>query len=200
MIDAAKNRHRAPIQPFDAPTAWLTTLGLGFVRPAPGTWGSLPPPVVGAILLLAGASAWTIAAVASVFLLAGSAACVAFGPYAERRFGRKDAAEVVADETAGAAIPLLLVPTIPAEWLARCVWPRGAESSAADVFSALAATGIVTGGAFLLFRVFDITKLWPSNYLERAPSGWGVLLDDLMAGAYAAVVVWLLLFFVPPPF
>lgn len=42
---------------------------------------------------------------------------------------------------------------------------------------------------FLLFRLFDITKPYPVRQLERLPGGLGVVLDDVMAGIYAAAVL-----------
>lgn len=49
---------------------------------------------------------------------------------------------------------------------------------------------------FVLFRAFDIVKPPPARQLERAHGGWGIMLDDLAAGVYAAAVVqaavWLL--------
>ena len=44
--------------------------------------------------------------------------------------------------------------------------------------------------SFFVFRFFDISKPWPCRQLEALPKGWGVLLDDLMAGLYTAVVLW----------
>lgn len=46
--------------------------------------------------------------------------------------------------------------------------------------------------AFLLFRLFDIVKPFPVARLEQAPGGWGIMLDDVMAGAYTALVMVLL--------
>ncbi len=46
--------------------------------------------------------------------------------------------------------------------------------------------------AFALFRLFDIWKPFPVNLFERAPGGWGVMLDDLMAGLYGAFFLWIL--------
>jgi phosphatidylglycerophosphatase A len=43
--------------------------------------------------------------------------------------------------------------------------------------------------AFLAFRAMDITKPWPCMRLQRIPGGWGILLDDLVAGVYAAAIV-----------
>jgi phosphatidylglycerophosphatase A len=41
---------------------------------------------------------------------------------------------------------------------------------------------------FILFRIFDITKPPPLRWLERLPGGWGVMLDDIGAAVYAAVL------------
>jgi phosphatidylglycerophosphatase A len=45
--------------------------------------------------------------------------------------------------------------------------------------------------AFLLFRFFDILKPWPANYFDsKVINAHGVMLDDVFAGIYAAVVLW----------
>jgi phosphatidylglycerophosphatase A len=44
--------------------------------------------------------------------------------------------------------------------------------------------------AFALFRLFDIWKPAPVRQLERLPGGWGINADDVMAGLYAALVLW----------
>jgi phosphatidylglycerophosphatase A len=43
--------------------------------------------------------------------------------------------------------------------------------------------------AFIIFRLFDIVKLFPTKKLERLPGGWGVMLDDVVAGIYAALTL-----------
>src|SRR5206468_12579755 len=45
--------------------------------------------------------------------------------------------------------------------------------------------------AFILFRLFDIWKPPPVRQLESLPGGWGIVADDIMAGVYAAFVLWL---------
>jgi phosphatidylglycerophosphatase A len=47
--------------------------------------------------------------------------------------------------------------------------------------------------AFLLFRFFDIIKVFPASQLERLPGGVGIVLDDIMAGLYTFAVMRLLL-------
>lgn len=46
---------------------------------------------------------------------------------------------------------------------------------------------------FLLFRLFDILKPPPCRQLEKYPGYWGIILDDLMAGVYARLVLFLFL-------
>ena len=47
--------------------------------------------------------------------------------------------------------------------------------------------------AFLLFRLFDIAKPWPASWIDRRLcTPLGVMLDDLVAGLYAGLAVWLL--------
>ena len=50
---------------------------------------------------------------------------------------------------------------------------------------------LAVGAAFVLFRIFDIIKPWPARGLQRVPGGWGILIDDLIAGLYAAAVTQL---------
>lgn len=163
-----KNSNRAPTRPLDARTLALTAGGLGFLRPAPGTWGTVPPVLVVALLAAAGADVPLLYATALVMLVAASAVCVCLGGFAERRFGRKDASEVVADEVAGVCLPLI---------------------AAVAMTDASSERLLALGVAFALFRLFDISKPWPLRRLEKLPGGWGVLADDLMAGVYAALVI-----------
>ena len=76
---------------------------------------------------------------------------------AERHFATRDPGYVVIDEVAGMLITL---------WLNPSGW-----------FSAAA--------GFLLFRVADIVKPFPTRRLERLPGGFGIMADDVMAGVYA---------------
>lgn len=142
---------------------------------ASGTWGSLPPCIIAGALWLCEASpahsatgTWVFNAVLAAILIIFSAVCVLQGHAAESRWG-KDPSEVVADETAGQCIPLLFLP--------------------AACFSDFWRTAITIAAAFLLFRILDITKPWPARQIQRVSEGWGILLDDIIAGAYAAIVL-----------
>ncbi len=150
----------------------LTAGGLGLLRPAPGTWGSLPPVALALALHAAGTSSAVLVAAVLLLGLAGSIACVRFGRWAEAHWGRSDPSSVVADEVAGQAIVVAALPwwrfevgVVDGELLLWC------------------------GGAFLLFRGLDIVKPPPIDQLQSLPHGWGVLADDLAAGSVAAIAI-----------
>ena len=51
-------------------------------------------------------------------------------------------------------------------------------------------------GAFLIWRVFDIIKPFPANYFEKIKGGWGIMLDDIIAGFYSFIVIQIILYFI----
>lgn len=57
------------------------------------------------------------------------------------------------------------------------------------VFLAVPITPVTLVAGFLLHRLFDIAKPPPIRHLERLPDGLGIMADDLLAGAYAGVVL-----------
>ena len=157
----------------------ITTFGLGHCRPASGTWGSMPPAIwAGLLMVLAGVAplgggVWWVWHVSLwLTLLVFSWAVIVGADRAEAVFGA-DPKEVVADETAGQCIPLLAIPLAMVN---------------AGLWHALLAVAL----AFVLFRLLDIFKPWPAGGLQNVPGGWGILLDDLVAGVYAAVGLWLI--------
>lgn len=111
---------------------------------------------------------WVFSGVLAVVFLIFAAGCVVQGDAAEARWG-KDPSNAVADETAGQCLPLLALPAA-----AFASWPL-----------ALFTIGL----AFVAFRALDIVKVWPARRAERLPAGWGILLDDVISGLYAAAVV-----------
>ena len=62
--------------------------------------------------------------------------------------------------------------------------PTLPEGVSAGVFN----LGLAAAG-FLLFRAFDIVKPPPANGLQRLGGGAGILVDDLIAGAMAGIVL-----------
>ena len=50
--------------------------------------------------------------------------------------------------------------------------------------------GLIVG--FILFRAFDIVKPFPARQAERLPGGWGIMMDDVVAGLYSLIVLVIL--------
>lgn len=163
---------------MDRPTEMLLTVaGLGYKRPFSGTWGSLPPVVIAGILILAGLGpgtelSWIYFGVLTLLLVVYGSACVLLGVDAEAKWG-KDPSNVVADEVAGQCIPLMMIP--------------------ASLTGGFWSVAMVLIGAFLLFRAFDILKPWPAGAVQRIAGGWGILLDDLIAGVMAGVLMLIMI-------
>ena len=49
--------------------------------------------------------------------------------------------------------------------------------------------------AFGLFRLFDVSKLYPVNRLQDLPGGWGIMLDDIGAGIYTLLIMQIIIYF-----
>ena len=43
--------------------------------------------------------------------------------------------------------------------------------------------------AFFIFRLLDIVKPWPARFFDRKPGGWNIMLDDVVAGMYANLIL-----------
>ncbi len=147
--------------------AWTlaTFFGVGYLRPGPGTGGS-----AAALLLWLAAAHWahlTHAELSVAALLAAALATLVGIPAASivaREAQTDDPGFVVLDEVAGQWIALAAAAPRWPLWLA----------------------------AFLLFRAFDIWKPPPARQLDRIHGGFGIMMDDVAAGAYAMLCVGLL--------
>ena len=147
--------------------ALATCFGLGLSPYFPGTCGAL----VGVAIYLPFAylipSEPAQSLVIAAALIVWSAITVAVGDVAERHFRKKDAGSFVSDEVAGLLLTVLLW-RIYASPLITMLW------------------------AFPVTRIIDMVKVPPAKQLERLPSGWGVLADDLLGSIYAAGLLHLL--------
>jgi phosphatidylglycerophosphatase A len=140
-----------------------TGFGTGFLRPAPGTWGSL----VGFAYFFALLKLTLLPAVAVV--LGVIAVSVWSSGRCARILAKKDPSEVVIDEIA--AVPL-------------AAWPLALLGHAPWWLWAV---------VFVAWRLADIVKPMPARQLEDLPGGWGIVADDLMAAAYVGGAFWLAL-------
>jgi len=87
--------------------------------------------------------------------------------------GEKDSRKLVWDELAGFLVAVAFLPVF---------------------------TWQLAVAAVILERFFDVTKFPPANWVERrAPGGWGVVGDDLVAGVYTCVLLHLGRYYLPGP-
>jgi len=171
---------------FDYPVLGIATCGVGYIPLAPGTWGSAIGVLLYLLLIWLEKAIWRNGLffgwhfVESDALRIGTNILVvlivsAVGIWASGRAAKilneKDPQKVVIDEVAGQLIALSFLPYDPS-------WQM-----------------IILG--FVLFRFFDIAKPYPIYYLQVLDGGLGVMIDDIFAGIYAAIVMLfvLLIFF-----
>lgn len=216
MSPADENVAAAEVPPPLFSYAVATALGTGYLKPAPGTWGSLVGLIVavvshpftwflvfgkGLVLgigkdapLLSGPLGMLVLLVPSVavwLILAylGMQSGTQVAAYA----GVKDPQYVVIDEVSGVHLSLILglMPiTAPHTFL------NVADAQAFALYTGMSIVNwkyLLAG--FVLFRLFDITKPFPCRRLEKLPGGWGIMADDWMAGVYAAACLRLALYF-----
>ena len=147
--------------------AIATFFYVGLLRPAPGTWGSLAA-LVAALPIAWLGGPW--------LLVAASILAFAIGIPATRSevaaSGNEDPSHVVIDEVAG-------------QWIALLPVAFGAAWAGAPV------TALWPGwiAAFVFFRLFDIWKPGPIGWADRRGDPLGVMLDDVIAGVFAAIAV-----------
>ena len=140
---------------------------VGHLRPAPGTWGSLAALPVAVVLMILGGPILLVVAALCAFGLGWWATAIETRGKADH-----DPSEIVIDEVAG-------------QWIALLPVAIGAAHAGAHVTALW--PGIVAG--FVLFRLFDIAKPGPVGWADRRGDALGVMLDDVIAGAFAAIGV-----------
>ena len=163
---------------------FATACGLGYLKPGPGTWGSLAGVGISVLLMWnvarksvpdfgTKASVWTFSSAPNYLDYVAVVLIAALGVYVsskvERHYGKSDPQFVVIDEVSGQLIAL----SFPFTLLNWKSWLLG----------------------FILFRVFDIVKPPPARQLEKLPDGTGIVLDDVAAGIFAFAGMHLLLHF-----
>ena len=147
--------------------AWAlsTFFGAGYLKPGPGTYGS----IFAVLLWYAAAHAFSPTRLTLAIATALAAVLIASigipaSTITAREASRKDPGFVVIDEVAGQLFALILAPP---DW----------RHAALDL---------------VLFRLFDIWKPWPIRRLEALPTGTGIMLDDVAAGILALLTGFLL--------
>ncbi len=134
---------------------------VGFVGRIPGA-----PGTYGSLVTLVLAYLWSTSVTGNTFFtLALIIVLTGLGIRASsivaNSIGVEDPGEIVIDELVGQWIALLAIPHFWGYWLA----------------------------AFILFRIFDIWKPWIIDRVQHLPGGWGIMLDDVLAGLLTLLLI-----------
>ena len=151
---------------FDKAVLHFSRLGPAGLSPwAPGTAGSFLALIIAPFVYLPLSLPWRLAVLAFLFV-AGALA----SSRAEILLNRQDPGCVVIDELVGQRIAMLVLSAF------------SLDSTGKDIIFLLV--------PFFFFRLFDILKPWPVHASESwLPAGWGIMIDDVLAGIWALLCV-----------
>ena len=150
---------------------FLTLLKIGKIKFAPGTIAAL----FTCLLFLLLINVFDILIIFFCTLIIFGYSFVAINN-SYNTFNAKDPQEIVIDEAVGQMLPLLAIPIYETLYLI----PK--------VYYCVA--------AFVLFRLFDIWKPFPINYVDNNTKGaMGIMLDDILAGIYTIIILTIVFFF-----
>ena len=151
---------------------FITFFKIGRIKFAPGTIASL----ITCLLFFLFANSSNIVILFFSTLLIALYSLVAINNSFDS-FDSEDPQEIVIDEVVGQILPLLAIPIYETLYLA----PK-------EYYCIM---------AFVLFRLFDIWKPFPINYIDKNTEGsLGVMLDDILAGIYTIVILIMIFFFI----
>ena len=142
----------------------VTGLGVGFFPYGPGTMGALFAIFIWLILASAAGTPYLIGITLALVIV--FTLLGAWSSTVSELYWGEDPSRVVIDEVVGQWIVLLAIPATYQWW---------------QVVTALA-----------LFRFFDIVKPLGVRSMEKLKGGWGIMADDILAGVYGFIVLYLL--------
>ena len=150
---------------------FLTLFKIGKIKYAPGTFASLATCLIFLILI----SILNLSVIFLITLIVFAYSFIAINNSYDK-FKEDDPQEIVIDEFVGQILPLLFIPIYETLFLI----PK--------FYYCIA--------AFIIFRIFDILKPFPINYVDNNVQGpLGIMLDDIIAGIYTVIVLFILFFF-----
>jgi phosphatidylglycerophosphatase A len=173
-----------------------TGLGTGFCPGAPGTAGAFLALLTWfglTFVLSAAAMFWVTLALVVVTTVAG-----AWTSNVMERYWGEDPRTVVIDEFVGTWMACLgaAVPVAASGCLSEAAASGCGLSEAFGLFSNAPCDPLLSGilglFGFAMFRIIDIVKTPLARKLEHVPNGWGVMLDDVLAGFYALILTLIL--------
>lgn len=143
--------------------AFLSYFYVGYIPKAPGTFGSAA--TIPLILLLSylNISIWHLGSLIVLLTLAAGVSA----EYIQQRQGVHDPQWIVMDEVIGMLVTWAFI------------FPRIEPKTLLILF--------------VLFRIFDIAKFWPASYFDKKiKHGFGTILDDVISGIMAGIILWAL--------
>jgi len=141
-----------------------TLLGVGHIPFMPGTFGTIVATLVYITFPEAWFSEFRFLPYSGAALLILGLLSVYVSTQAEKSYG-KDASVIIIDDFVGYFVAIFLMP--------RTLW--------------------IVIYSFVLYRVFDIAKPFPINRSQNLPRGWGVVVDDVIAGIFTNVLLQVLI-------
>ena len=145
----------------------VTVFFIGYARIAPGTVAS----ILTILIFYMFAKYLVVSLLITMIIVSIILAFIAIRSYTSD-YLEKDKSEIVIDEVIGqtiAAMPLLLFP----------------DNNSPEFYKYLI--------ALLLFRFFDVLKPYPINKFDKMNNAFGILMDDIIAGFFSAVLLTLIL-------
>ena len=157
---------------------FVTFLGVGYIKFAPGTFASFIISIIFFYLFRSYISIEYFPVLCLTGILVFFYSLYAIKAI-ENKFEQKDAKQIVIDEVIGQSIPIFLI-----EYIAY----MKTQSFGADLYLYIT--------SFLLFRFFDIFKPFPIGYFDKNyKNSFGILFDDVLSGVYASLVLLLIIMF-----
>ena len=151
---------------------FITFFNIGKIKSAPGTVASL----ITCLLFLLFLNLFNIIILFFCTLLIALYSFIAINNSFDY-FDSSDPQEIVIDEVVGQMLPLLAIPIYETLY------------NAPEEYYCIA--------AFILFRLFDIWKPFPINYIDINTEGsLGIMLDDILAGIYTIIILIIIFFFI----
>ena len=161
------------------PIQLITMFGIGRISKMPGTIASFVTCIFYYLCIIFGVHIKFLL-IAFLVILVSS---IIFINKCSSNFTEIDAKEIVIDEFLGQSLPIFLL-YHPLQ--------KGDPVEGALVYLVM---------CFILFRFFDILKPFPINLVDKKmKNGFGVVLDDLLAGVYVLIAIALFGHFFGPPF
>ena len=158
---------------FKKPSHLIATFfGIGLLPYAPGTWGSIGALLIFYCLIYIQTNFFLLLVMFSCFFVFSIIIC----EIASKDLPIKDHKAIVIDEFSGLWLSFLFIPFLGIYNFSISSWQEESYFAAFILF--------------ILFRFFDILKPYPISFIDKKfKSGFGIVLDDLVAGIFAALTL-----------